>query len=113
MAIAALVLEIMWVEALVHVMARRDFGLPFLNYLVPFGALIFQLLAVLVWYNITNASFSNQCNLPASEIFQKPSLCPTTGPSLAAASLAVLAALVPVHCLLYALRDYVKPQKRA
>lgn len=105
-------LEVLWVEALVHVMARRDFGLPFLNYLVPIGAFLFQFLAVLVWYNITNASFSNQCSQSSSEIFQKPAICPTTGPSLAAASLAVLGALVPVHCLLYALRDYVKPQKR-
>ena len=113
MAVAALVLEVMWVEALVHVMGRREFGLPFLNYLVPVGALIFQLLAVLVWYNITNASFGNQCSRPSNEVFQKPPLCPTTGPSLAAASLAVLGTLVPVHCLLYALRDYVKPQKRA
>lgn len=106
-------LEVIWVEILAHVMAGRDFGIAFLNYVVPAGAFIFQLLAVLVWYNITNASFGNQCDRQSTEIFQKPPICPSTGPSLAAASLAVLAALVPVHWLLYGLRDYVKPPKRA
>mmetsp|Transcript_24270 Transcript_24270/g.43189 ORF Transcript_24270/g.43189 Transcript_24270/m.43189 type:complete len:450 (+) Transcript_24270:32-1381(+) len=90
LAVTSLVFILLWGQGVVFIIQGREYGFASLNYIYATLAVLFQALAVIVWFKTSKASFVADCGNPLMEITEVPQLCSTNGPGIAIASTCVL-----------------------
>jgi hypothetical protein len=64
---AALLMCLLWMEGLVYLVLRREFGLPSAQYCWPILTVVLHLSAILAWFIKSEAKFNSTCKVAAPD----------------------------------------------
>jgi len=106
----SLVFITLWSQGVVFIIQGREYGFASLNYFYAFASCFFQLLAVCIWFNYSQSSFTADCTSLIEDPNALPSLCSTYGPIPAIAAVCVLGISAILYCLAFYFRgiSYIK-----
>jgi hypothetical protein len=95
LAVTSLMFTLLWGQGVVFIIQGREYGFATLNYVrssqfYAVGAVLFQSLAVILWFVISGVSYTADCSQPLHDMKEVPQLCSTSGPSLAIAASVLL-----------------------
>jgi hypothetical protein len=85
----SLFMLILFGQTLTYLISGKQYGINVLNYVYCIAASFFNLLAIIVWFGITNSKFTH-CNL-----------CAKNGPSFAVSSQFFLTPMAAIFCFIY------------
>lgn len=78
---SVLLLTILWIEAIVYFAMKREFGIPFLNYVWPLLATVLHISGVMAWFFISGSSFGADCTVHSGD--EDINFCAEEGSSFA------------------------------
>lgn len=99
--IGVLVLMMFWVEVIWQNIFGRDFGIAIINYLVPIGAFLAHLAAVISYFDISQVSLYGDCKDERDDPKDVPGVCATHGPALIITELLVIFCTVCLYLVIY------------
>lgn len=83
--VLAIVSALILMEKVLGFTLNRDYGFSASLYALAVLMFLLHFLATVLWFGISEASFTSDCGLP-SKITERPTLCASTGPTIAVVS---------------------------
>jgi hypothetical protein len=99
-------LMLLWLQCALFVVLGREYGFASLNYVYAIGSTVFQGLAVILWFFISDAGFHKDCNSSVEDWTETPEICATLGPSLAISTSVCTALTAVLFIVAYCKRGF-------
>jgi hypothetical protein len=102
LAVTSLMFTLLWGQGVVFIIQGREYGFASFNYVrssqfYAVSAVLFQTLAVVLWFDISRASYTADCSEPLHDLKEVPQLCSTYGPGLAIAASVLLGVTATIY----------------
>jgi hypothetical protein len=65
---AALIFFLLWIEGLVYLAMKREYGVPFVQYVWPLLTTLVHLAALVTWFMVSGAEYGASCNVYVSDV---------------------------------------------
>ena len=99
--IAALFMWAWWLQPTIHLVAGKEYGYSFLNYLSGAMSFLFHFFATIIWFGVSQADFDLTCDKEEFDPRKKWSICALTGAQIAVANTAVYCVSYPLWAWVY------------
>ncbi|CAG9322581.1 unnamed protein product [Blepharisma stoltei] len=96
----SLLFLLLWIENLINVLRKKEFGISESNYVWPALCVILNLIGIISWFNISGVTYGANCRVKAGD--NDISFCSEEGPTFAIISLICEFFAAMFYCLLYA-----------
>ncbi|CAG9325391.1 unnamed protein product [Blepharisma stoltei] len=95
----SLLFLVLWLEHLLYLVLKKQFGASELNYVWPSLCVLFNLIGIISWFNLSEVSYRANCRVKASD--DNISFCPEDGPILSIVSLFCEFFAAVFYCVIY------------
>jgi len=100
----ALLCSIFFLQTYFHIAAKKDYGIPFMNYIWAISIAMFNFIATIMWFSLSNSKLTVDCRSTA-KVHEEPTMCSTFGPYAILSSNVFFIMMAVIFCIAYSKRN--------